>query len=99
VHERERRLAADGPDVIVGDLPDFSSYTPYDGVAAFAVGREHSCDIGDRNLAWVSATEPAPGDRPEPLPLAARERALASTSRSARVASSSTGFTALNGAI
>jgi hypothetical protein len=52
-------LAGDGPDVIVGDLPDFSSYTPFNGIAAFAVGTT-SCNVGNRNLAWVSSTNQHP---------------------------------------
>jgi len=50
---------ASGPDVIVGDLPDFSSYTPFNGIAAFAVGTT-SCNIGDSNLNWISNTNQHP---------------------------------------
>jgi len=44
-------LAANGPDVIVGDLPDFSSWGVYNGVAAFSIATT-SCNIGTSNLRW-----------------------------------------------
>jgi hypothetical protein len=44
---------ASGPDVIVGDLPDFASYAPFNGVSAFAIGTT-SCNIGDTGLNWIS---------------------------------------------
>lgn len=50
---------ASGPDVIVGDLPDFTSYAPYNGIAAFAVGTT-SCNVGDANLNWISSTNQHP---------------------------------------
>ena len=50
---------ATGPDVIVGDLPDFTSYTPYNGIAAFAIGTT-SCNVGDTVLNWISNTNQHP---------------------------------------
>ncbi len=43
-----------GPDVIVGDLPDFSSWGTYQGISAFSVGTT-SCNIGNRVLRWESS--------------------------------------------
>lgn len=50
---------APGPDVIVGDLPDFSSYPVHNGIAAFAIGTT-SCNIGGANLNWISNTNQHP---------------------------------------
>jgi hypothetical protein len=41
-----------GPDVIVGSLPDVSSYGSLGGIAAFAVGTT-SCNIGRTPLVWI----------------------------------------------
>lgn len=52
-------VAAAGPDVIVGDLPDFSFWGTYQGISAFSVGTT-SCNIGDTVLQWVSSTNRHP---------------------------------------
>lgn len=43
--------AANGPDVIVGDLPDYEFWGVFNGIAAFSVGTT-SCNIGTTNLRW-----------------------------------------------
>lgn len=48
-----------GPDVIVGDLHQVSSYGSSGGVAAYAVGTV-SCNIGDAPLKWFSSTNQHP---------------------------------------
>jgi len=48
-----------GPDVIVGDLVDLSNYASLGGIEAFAVGTT-SCNIGDKNLEWISGTNHHP---------------------------------------
>jgi hypothetical protein len=41
-----------GPDVIVGHLPQVSSYGSVGGIAAFSVGTT-SCNIGNAELLWI----------------------------------------------
>jgi len=51
-----------GPDVIVGDLPDFSHWTTdgaVNGMRSYSVGTT-SCNIGDANLQWISSTNRHP---------------------------------------
>ncbi|MBL9000428.1 MAG: hypothetical protein JNK25_04760 [Phycisphaerae bacterium] len=51
-----------GPDVIVGDMPDFSHWTTtgaINGYRSYSVGTV-SCNIGDENLQWVSSTNRHP---------------------------------------
>jgi hypothetical protein len=52
-------LAVANPDVIVGDLPDFDSYPPFNGISAFAVGTT-SCNIGTSNLSWIASNNRHP---------------------------------------
>jgi hypothetical protein len=40
-----------GPDVIVGDLPNTSNYTPLGGIDAYSMATT-SCNLGDTNLLW-----------------------------------------------
>ncbi|HYE60367.1 MAG TPA: choice-of-anchor X domain-containing protein [Phycisphaerales bacterium] len=40
-----------GPDVIVGDLPNTSNYTPVGGIDAFSMATT-SCNLGNQNLLW-----------------------------------------------
>jgi hypothetical protein len=40
-----------GPDVIVGDLPNTSNYSPLGGIDAYSMATT-SCNIGDTNLLW-----------------------------------------------
>lgn len=50
---------AAGPDVIVGDLPDFSFWGTYQGISAFSIGTT-SCNIGNAVLRWVASTNQHP---------------------------------------
>ena len=50
---------SDGPDVIVGSIPDVANYTAVGGIDAFAIGTS-SCNVGDEPLDWVSSTEAHP---------------------------------------
>lgn len=50
---------AQGPDVIVGDLPDVTNAGVSGGFAAYGVGTT-SCNIGDTPLNWVSNTNDHP---------------------------------------
>lgn len=54
-----RTSAMAGPDVIVGDLHEVSSYGASGGVSAYAVGTV-SCNIGDAPLKWFSNTNQHP---------------------------------------
>jgi hypothetical protein len=47
----EGGIASVGPDVIVGALPNVSSYGTVGGISAYALGTT-SCNIGDANLLW-----------------------------------------------
>lgn len=48
-----------GPDVIVGDLHNFMSYTQVGGISPFAVGTT-SCNIGGAQLNWIAETNQHP---------------------------------------
>ena len=48
-----------GPDVIVGDLPNVTSYGSVDNISAFAVGTT-SCNVGNQNLLWIAPTNQHP---------------------------------------
>src|SRR5262249_4497232 len=48
-----------GPDVIVGELPEASSYGSGGGIFAFSIGTT-SCNVGNQNLSWVSTTNQHP---------------------------------------
>lgn len=48
-----------GPDVIVGDLPNLTSYGSVGDIAAFAIGTT-SCNVGDQDLSWVGNTDQHP---------------------------------------
>jgi hypothetical protein len=48
-----------GPDVIVGDMPAISNYTPVGGIDAFSVATT-SCNIGDVNLNWIASSPDHP---------------------------------------
>ncbi|QQS08443.1 MAG: hypothetical protein IPK69_10645 [Phycisphaerales bacterium] len=55
-------LAADGPDVIVGDLPDISNWTagtPVNGIRAYSVGTT-SCNVGTVVLQWIASNNRHP---------------------------------------
>ena len=52
-------VAAQGPDVIVGDIPSAANYTADASHDAFAVGTT-SCNIGNQVLAWVFNTNQHP---------------------------------------
>lgn len=52
-------LRAIGPDVIVGDLHNVSSYGSQGGISAFSVGTT-SCNQGDQTLKWISDTNEHP---------------------------------------
>ena len=52
-------LSAQGPDVIVGDLPSTVHYGPIGTTHAYAVGTT-SCNVGDQNLLWISSTNEHP---------------------------------------
>lgn len=51
--------AAQGPDVIVGDLPDLINYVPAGGFHAYSFGTT-SCNVGTATLSWVSNTNAHP---------------------------------------
>ena len=46
-----------GPDVIVGDLHNFTNYSHSGGIDAFSFGTT-SCNIGTQNLDWFQAPNP-----------------------------------------
>ncbi len=46
--------ASNGPDVIVGSLPNISKYGTVSGVSAYAIGTT-SCNVGDALLLWCDA--------------------------------------------
>ena len=48
-----------GPDVIVGDLYEFSKYGTIGGISSYAVGTI-SCNVGDENLLWQSGNSNHP---------------------------------------
>ncbi len=52
-------LAIPGPDVIVGDLPEVSSWGQSGGISAFSVGTT-SCNIGTVRLNWISGNNQHP---------------------------------------
>ncbi len=52
-------LARPGPDVIVGDLIGVQHYGAVGGVRGYAVGTT-SCNIGTKDLLWVSSTNQHP---------------------------------------
>ncbi len=55
-------VAQNGPDVIVGDMPDVSFYTStgaINGFHAYAVGTV-SCNLGNQPLEWISSTNRHP---------------------------------------
>jgi hypothetical protein len=49
----------EAPDIIVGDLPDVSSYGAVGNISAFAVGTT-SCNVGTCWANWISATNQHP---------------------------------------
>lgn len=51
--------SAQGPDVIVADLPSVAHYGPVGGIHAYAVGTT-SCNLGDAPLNWFSNTNQHP---------------------------------------
>jgi hypothetical protein len=48
-----------GPDVIVGDIQDLTSYGSVGNISGFAVGTT-SCNVGNQNLQWVATTNQHP---------------------------------------
>jgi hypothetical protein len=48
-----------GPDVIVGDLPNVSTYGSVNGIHAYAVGTT-SCNMGNQTLNWIASTNQHP---------------------------------------
>lgn len=48
-----------GPDVIVSDIPETTSYGSVGGISAFAIGTT-SCNVGNENLQWVGTTNQHP---------------------------------------
>ncbi len=60
--------ANSGPDVIVGELPNFSNYTngssPINGYRAYSIGTT-SCNLGDQPLGWYNDISGAGAD-PDP---------------------------------
>lgn len=48
-----------GPDVIVADLQSINSYTPVDGISAYAIGTT-SCNIGNVPVNWWQSTNQHP---------------------------------------
>ena len=52
-------VAASGPDVIVGGIPDVSKWGASGGIAAYSFGST-SCNIGSVQLDWVAGTNQHP---------------------------------------
>ena len=48
-----------GPDVIVGSIPNVSTYTAVGGINAYAIGTD-SCNIGTQPLLWQASTSDHP---------------------------------------
>lgn len=48
-----------GPDVIVGAIPDVSTYTAVGGINAYAIGTT-SCNVGTQPLLWQASTTDHP---------------------------------------
>ncbi len=50
---------SNGPDIIVGDLPNISRFAPVNGVQAYSVGTT-SCNAGDAPVQWTSGNNQHP---------------------------------------
>src|SRR5690606_29652082 len=50
---------ADGPDVIVGDLPNLQHFATLNGKAAYSVATT-SCNIGNAQLFWIETNNNHP---------------------------------------
>ena len=50
---------APGPDVIVGGIPDVTTYTAVGGINAYAIGTD-ACNIGTQPMLWQASTSDHP---------------------------------------